>query len=269
MICRERTFRSDKRRKALVNLLDSLSKRHGDYHQGLSYITSFLLLTLDEPTVRAVITKLHDEPKYMPNYWCTEAVKFATDAHVFAAMLKERDRELSDHFAKNTLMPDTYCQKWFVALCVHVLPFSTLMNFLTHFFEEGHIVFFKFGLSLAAHLRTRLIASNNPGELFSLLRLDQSNFGTKDQTKEAKVQVFIEAADAIVAGARKVSLEGFNIEEMRKVAFETIVGPRVENARKRMAQREEEDSDSEIVFSDESDDEDEKEVTDKMKQTKI
>lgn len=37
------------------------------------------------------------------------------------------------------LFPETYCQKWFVGLCVHVLPFSALLDFFDAFFKGGKL----------------------------------------------------------------------------------------------------------------------------------
>jgi hypothetical protein len=178
----------------------------------------------------------------------------------FAAMLKVRDAELTAHFLKHTLMPDTYAQKWFVALCVHVLPFEALYPFMDQYLKEGHTLFFKFGLALMAALRGRLLASSNPGEMFALLRLDPTQF--KDDLVSFSLDV--------VAKAKLVSLEGFDIKAMREEAWEGIVRPRIEKARAKMNKP---DSDSESFnFSDEEDSDEDSEVKDaaaKLEKTKL
>ena len=79
----ERTFRDDVNRARFVRLLAHLAKEFGDYAQGLSYVASFLSLTMPESEVVALITQLNNDEKYVPGYWKHEAIKFATDAYVF------------------------------------------------------------------------------------------------------------------------------------------------------------------------------------------
>ena len=41
--------------------------------------------------------------------------------------------------AAKYVFPNTFCQKWFAGLCVHVLPFEDLCDFLEMFFEHGEL----------------------------------------------------------------------------------------------------------------------------------
>jgi hypothetical protein len=98
----ERTFRHDVNRKRFVQLLAHLAGKFGDYAQGLSYVASFLSLTLPESEVVALITELNNNERYVPGYWKHEAVKFATDAYVF--------QELANKFVpKVSTKPHYYC----------------------------------------------------------------------------------------------------------------------------------------------------------------
>jgi hypothetical protein len=257
----DRTFRAPATRARFVALLSHLSDRFGDYHQGLSYVASFLLLTqgkdgagegADFDRVAALIEALNDSDFYLADYWAAEAVRFATDAHVFAALLKTADPELSEHLGKACLSPDTYCQKWFVGLCVHVLPFRSLFPFADAFFARGIEFLFAFALALCRTLRDRLLAAKGPGELLALLRLDKAAFAGGGPEKSAAEFESVCAEIVAAAVAAPAPADHAAIRGMRKTSYETVVWPRVRRARERMA---EEDSDSEIVFSDETTDE--------------
>ena len=92
---------------------------------------------LDEPTTLALLRKLNADARYLPGYWRHEAVALATDAHVFNHLLTARDNELAQHLAAKFVFPDTFCQKWFPSLNVHILPFAALCDFFDLFFEHG------------------------------------------------------------------------------------------------------------------------------------
>lgn len=71
--------------------------------------------------------------------------------------------------------PSSFCQKWFVGLCVHVLPFEYLFQYFEGFLEGGHKFLFQFGLSLIHQLQDKLLAlHNNHSVTLGLLRLDPS-----------------------------------------------------------------------------------------------
>jgi len=169
----KRTFGREDNRKKLENLLYHLSKQFNDYHQGLSYVTSFLLLVFEEETVEQIITHLNTDEKFIPGYWKAEPVEFATDAYVFQNLLEHFHFKVASHLKSNTISPHIFCSKWWLGLCVHLLPFEVLFDFFEQFFESGNIFLFKFGLSLMSHLEEELLKKNDPGEILSLLRLEK------------------------------------------------------------------------------------------------
>jgi len=168
----ERTFRHADNKKKFVKILAYLTSTFKDYHQGLGYVSSFFLLTMEEPAAISLLSRLNQQEKYIPGYWKHEAIAFATDAYVFRELLIEHFPDIAAHLQKNTIDPATYCQKWFVGLCVHVLPFEYLFLFFEKFLKGGYIFLMQFGLSLMKHLKPRILSINNPVDLFALLRLD-------------------------------------------------------------------------------------------------
>ncbi len=168
----ERTFRGDAQRKTLQKVLTALIKDFDDYAQGMSYVTSFLLLTLDESVVASVITEMNANKKYIPGYWKHEAVGFATDAHVFDELLSTHYPNVQEHLKKHFVLPETYCQKWFVGLNVHILHFESLFEFFEGFLRHGFTYLFQFGLSLIAHIKDELLRTKDVTKIYELLRLD-------------------------------------------------------------------------------------------------
>lgn len=93
------------------------------------------------------------------SFWHHEPIAFATDAYVFDHLLSVHVPDVHAHLAAALLFPETYCQKcvpatvhyllpllahsqpllrrWFIGLCVHVLPFSALLDFYDAFLKEG------------------------------------------------------------------------------------------------------------------------------------
>jgi hypothetical protein len=238
----ERTFISTRNRQKLMRILNLLSKKFEDYHQGLSYVTSFLLLTLDEPDAVNLLQHLNDNEKYVKGYWKAQSIASATDAYVFDKLMKRYFPDVHAHLAKNAILPDTYCQKWFVGLCVHVLPFEALFNFYEHFFRHGHVFLLRFALSLIKHMSDQILKTNDTSKLYAYLRLDDKYVST-------------EKALEIVEGYKDFDLSDVNIAQEREEAFNKHLKARLENAAKRQ-QEALEDEDEITDYSDEDEDED-------------
>lgn len=100
---------------------------------------------------------------------CLQAL--ATDAHVFNHLLEERDPEVARHLAAKMVFADTFCQKWFACLNVHVLPFQLLCEFLDSYFRHGFRASMLFGLALCQELRAEILAQKTSDKIFELLRL--------------------------------------------------------------------------------------------------
>jgi len=196
------------------------------------------MLTMESNTVIQIIQKLNDDEKYLFGYWRHETVAFATDAYVFDELLQDFYPKVRAHFQKVFLFPETFCQKWFVGLCIHVLPFDALFKFFDAFFEHGYIYLFKFGLSLIQHVHDSLLATSDISLLYSILRLDPVNLLLTD-----------ELALSIVTKALSYDLSKYNIKELRISLFETKLKERLKKAN--FKDQEEDDDDEE------DDDEDE------------
>jgi hypothetical protein len=222
----ERTFFGPENRKRLVRILTHLSKKFADYHQALSYVTSFLLLTLDEHTTAAMLSHINSHPKFIPGYWRAEAVAFATDAYVFEGLLMKTHPEVAQHLQKNSVQPHTYCQKWFVGLCVNVLPYDALFHFFEAFFDQGFVFLMKFGLSLVEHIKEPLLNAKDPSTIFALLRLDPK--AVARQT----------IAESIVKGAQRYDLTNMDFAALRTDAYDRHLRKSLEAAK---AQREAEE----------------------------
>eukprot|EP01116_Phalansterium_solitarium_P020061 TRINITY_DN580_c0_g2_i1.p1 TRINITY_DN580_c0_g2~~TRINITY_DN580_c0_g2_i1.p1 ORF type:complete len:409 (-),score=169.17 TRINITY_DN580_c0_g2_i1:13-1134(-) len=239
----ERTFKGTGNRQKLIRLLSSLDAEFGDYHQGLSYVASFLLLFLDEATVRAMLVKLNSSEFYMKDYWRAESFGSARDAHVFDHVLRKVEPSVPKHLDNNTIACTTYCTKWFVGLCIHVLPYESLFPFLDAFFEKGWTFVLQFGLSLMDSVKETLLKSQNPAVLFGLLRLEPK-------------QVSPAQTVSIVEKASSFSLDGIDLDAVRAESLKTVSAA-IETARQRRlkleAQDAEEESEEELTDTDDDD----------------
>jgi hypothetical protein len=243
----ERTFLGAPHREAMTKVLTTVIKRFQDYGQGLGYVTSFLMLTLDEPTVVAILSRLNDDERYFKGYWKHEAVGFATDAYVFEHLLSLHFADVALHLKNRFIHPETFCQKWFVGLCIHVLPLEALFEFFDNLFRVGHPFLFQFGLSLIDHLKDEILKTTDAGSLYALLRL------------EPKV-VRPELAISIVKRANEFAnqVSQISIPELRKHMYETKLKARIDSARKAFQEAkgdDDVDTDSEGGSESESEDE--------------
>jgi hypothetical protein len=251
----ERTFTNTQNRQKLIRILNLLNKRFNDYHQGLSYASSFLLLTLDEPMTVNILTHLFQNEKYIKDYWKSQSIASAIDAYVFDKLMKIHFPDVHAHLAKNAILPETYCQKWFVGLCVHVLPFEPLFNFYEHFFTEGHKFLIRFALSLIKHMKDLILKTNDTSTIYSYLRLDPKYVST-------------EKALSIVEDYKEFDVSELNFEHERTEAFDKNLKQRLENAKRRQEEAlEEEDEITDYSDSDEEDDE--KEITEGFEKLKV
>eukprot|EP01121_Diplochlamys_sp_Union-15-3_P008506 TRINITY_DN2257_c0_g3_i1.p1 TRINITY_DN2257_c0_g3~~TRINITY_DN2257_c0_g3_i1.p1 ORF type:complete len:361 (+),score=48.10 TRINITY_DN2257_c0_g3_i1:50-1132(+) len=232
-----RTFSKKKHQDKLINVLSHIEEDFHDYHQALSYISGVLLMFFSPSRTIQMVKKLNYDPKYVPGYWKHEAIGFGTDAYVFYHLLGTFHPTVEKHLTYLRILPETYVQKWFAALCIHVLPYECLFEFLDRFFKEGHMYLFKFGLSLVEHLKDRLLKATSVHSIYELLRLDP------------KLEIKMDLIHSIVSEANKYDLSGFNIKELREEMYEKHLKNRVEKAHKL----------KEEVSSDDDDDDDESE----------
>ena len=214
-----RTFSHEDNRKQFVKLLFHLNTQFKDYAQGLGYVSSFFLLTMSEPQIIALLSQINSHERYIPGYWKHEAIKFATDAYVFLGFLRKFHPDVAAHLQAHTVDPATFCQKWFVGLCVHVLPLEYLFTFFEKFLVQGFPFLMKFGLALVKNMKKPLLEANNASALFAILRLDP-----KAVPHEA------ELLSKILEDTDLYDLSKENFETLRKEAYDKHLKKRVETA---------------------------------------
>lgn len=233
----ERTFSGEAQRKVLSKILTFANQEFQDYHQGMSFVTSFLLLFFDEKTVFSILRSFNYDNYYIPGYWKHEAVPFATDAYVFDALLKIYNPEVQSHLAKNYILPETYLQKWFCALCIHVLEFSALFRFFELFFERGVRFLMQFGLSFFKHMGDKILSTTNPAQIYAYLRMDRT-----------MVQIDDNMSHIILDHVNEFQLKEIETEEqlqsMRVIAYDENLKKRFE-AKKKFEEEEEEEEEEE------------------------
>lgn len=161
-------------------MLASLWPELGDYHQGLGFVVSFLLLVLPPVDVLRLCVGLHRA--YLRGYFKAAPTAYVRDARVFQKILDQRDPQLGAHL-KQMACAEAYASKWFVGLNVHVLTFEALFLFLEELLARGEEFLFMFALSLVENCRDELLAANNPADVLEILRLEDTRYGNAHKAK--------------------------------------------------------------------------------------
>ncbi|KAJ1621538.1 rab-GTPase-TBC domain-containing protein, partial [Pavlovales sp. CCMP2436] len=172
----ERTFMSMAHRISMIHALKQFWPENKDYHQGLGYVYSFLRLTVPADAALRLVLRLNRSERHMRGYWFAAPPAYVRDAMVYARLVTEHFPEVAQLLEKAGLAAEAYVSKWFVGLCLHVLPFRALFSFYEQFLTEGAIFLFKFSLSLVRHTSSALLACKHTDAsgLFAILRLDPS-----------------------------------------------------------------------------------------------
>jgi hypothetical protein len=170
----ERTFADAGHRERMMSLLARVWPATKDYHQGLGYITSLLVLVFDDETCERILLRVCREPKYTPGYWHAAPEAYVRDAMVYARLVGEREPEVASLLQQACVVPEAYASKWFIGLCVHVLPFRALFPFVEAFLEHGHLFLFQFALALVSRVKDRLLTfrPTDVNLILEVLRLD-------------------------------------------------------------------------------------------------
>ena len=249
----ERTFQDEGHRNRMMELLKCVWPENKDYHQGLGYVTSLLMLFFDGETVVQMLLRLSRDEKYTPGYWKAAPEAYVRDAMVYQRLLEERVPKAAALLQQACVVPEAYASKWFIGLCVHVLPFEALLRFVEHFLEEGFVYLFKFSVACVQAIEPRLLECKftDVNIILELLRLDTTQYPDDYDAKDgAPPGSFF---TRLVADAKAVDLDAAQITTMREEAW-VVLQEKMRRTREREAQMAEEESDDEIVFSDEEDD---------------
>jgi hypothetical protein len=244
--------RTLKRQDKHVETLKLIVAEVQDYHQGLGYIVAFLGLFLEPEEVVKVALTLHRNPKYSAGYFMGAPQRFVADAKVFYRILEKKHPALYRHLLSRGVLPEMFVVKYFVGLCLHVLPFSALLDFYEHFFTQGNEYLFKFAIRYVETFESELMAAKTTAELMTILRAEDEKADWKLPAdlieRHLKEDVFSE----IVSTADGVDLN-CDLAELRETEVKVIAAA-VEAARKRDQELKDMYSDDEIVFSDEEED---------------
>lgn len=224
----ERTFLGVGQRTTLMNVLSFLQHEFDSYHQAMSYVAGFLLLTRSPMKVIETMRQLHRT--VLVGYWKEEPIAFATDAYVFDYLLADHLPDVHQHLSKNYILPETYVQKWFTTLCVGVLPFKALFLFFDTFLQRSasssppNVFLFQFALSLMKHIRERLLQTKSVAVIYQHLRLD-STLANFDATLD-------DLAVSIVERAADYDLTSYDFVQLRQKAFDEKLRSRLESAKR-------------------------------------
>jgi len=242
----ERTFQDEGHREAFMDMLKRVWPENRDYHQGLGYVSSLLMLLFDSKTTLGILLKLSREPKYTPGYWRAAPEPFVRDAMVYGRLVQEFEPEVAALLQQACVVPEAYASKWFVGLCVHVLPYEALFDFLEGFLREGYMFLFKFSIALVQATKAKLLSfkPTDVNLILEVLRLDICQYAD-----DFEGGAFF---TGIVKAAAQVPLEQAHIEKLREEEA-AVLEAKMIKTRAREAELAAE-SDDEIVFSDEEDD---------------
>ena len=242
----ERTFQDEGHRVAFMDLLKRVWPENRDYHQGLGYVSSLLMLLFDPDTTLGILLALTRSAKYTPGYWRAAPEPYVRDAMVYGRLVQEREPQVAALLQAACVVPEAYASKWFIGLCVHVLPFAALFDFVEAFLREGHLFLFKFSLALIAATKERLLSfkPTEVNKILEVLRLDTTQYADDHEGGAFFT--------GIVAAAASVPLEQSHVDKLREEES-AVLEEKMRKTREREAQLAAE-SDDEIVFSDEEDD---------------
>lgn len=168
-----RTFFHPDHRKKFANFLYAMFYEFREYGQAMSYLAGLCLLGLTEAETAAVLRKVRKE--YIPGHWAAEAVGFATSAWVVEFFMKKLYPAVAEHFHKINFWPDTYLQKILSGLCVHVLEFKYVFDFLDLFMKSGFELLVRFCLGIVDVFQDKLLSkpAAKMNELYEIMRLDR------------------------------------------------------------------------------------------------
>jgi hypothetical protein len=221
----ERTFFDTVHREKFAVFLYSVYREFGNYGQPLSYFAGICLLTLTEQETMSLLRKVNKE--YIPGHWKDVFTGFSTNAYITLDVVKAFYPDVYKHFeAINFMYPDTYMQKILNALCIHVLVFEQLFDFLERFLAEGFAWLVKFFLAIIHKFQKDILKlkAEQVGELYDLLKLDPKCVDISDTR-----------AILNKAATFDVSKQLENIDILRMKVYDEKVLPKIQRAPKTLA----------------------------------
>jgi hypothetical protein len=220
----ERTFFDETHRRKLAVFLYSVYHEFDAYHQSMSYLAAVCLLALTEQETAGVLRLVKS---FIPGHWAAEAVGFATSAWAVEFLMQELFPDVASHFKKLNFWPDTYLQKIMSGLCIHVLKFQELFEFLDHFMAEGMKYLFQFCLAIVERFRDALLrvpSADKIQDLYEIMRLDSKVVDSSD------IRFILDRAPKVDLGEW-----GTQLGPLRSKMYDEKVLPRLRKAPKQEA----------------------------------
>jgi hypothetical protein len=220
-----------------------------DYHQGLGYIAAFLGLFLETEDVVKISLTLHRNPKYSSGYFMGAPQRFVADAKVFYKILEKKHASLHKHLLSKGVLPEMFVVKYFVGLCLHVLPFAALLEFYEHYLTQGNEYLYKFAIKYLETFEKELMEAKTTANIMTVLRAEDEKADWKLPHELLERHLKEDVFSEIVHAADSVDLD-CDLETLREAEGKSIAAA-VEAAKKRDQELKDMYSDDEIVFSDE------------------
>ena len=223
-----------------------------DYHQGLGYVAAFLGLFLESEDVVRLALYLHRSGKYSAGYFMGAPQAFVADAKVMYKILGMQKPELHKHLLSKGVLPEMFASKWFIGLCLHVLPFECLFEFYENFLTHGSEYIFKFAIEYMSVFESLLMEAKTTSAIMTILRAEDEKADWKLPHELFEKHTEENIFGKIVTEAQSVTWD-CDLDTMRADERKTVAAA-VEAAKKRDQELKDLYSDDEIVFSDEEDD---------------
>ena len=158
----------------MIALLKRVWPENRDYHQGLGYVCSLLMLLFDADTTARILLRLTREERYTPGYWRAAPESYVRDAMVYARLVAERYPAVDALLTSACVVPESYASNGSSASASTCCTYAALFDFVEAFLAEGHIFLFKFALALVGATSEKLLACKptDVNLIFEILRLD-------------------------------------------------------------------------------------------------
>jgi Rab-GTPase-TBC domain len=200
------------------------------YTQPLGLVVGCLSLLLPG---HAVVDVLDHLDGMLAGYWDPEGSSLARDALAWESILYDVDGEVASALRKLGAPPEAFCQRWFAAATVPVLPLAQCFDVLDLVITEKHGIpgLFAFGLALVEELRPLLLRARDTSAALALLHLDE------DAAPATTGFQLSEVAPRIVRRARKLLNDNRPQSVRRKFLSEDSLETRRTAAERQLATR--------------------------------
>eukprot|EP00746_Dinoflagellata_sp_MGD_P003177 gnl/MRDRNA2_/MRDRNA2_106177_c0_seq1.p1 gnl/MRDRNA2_/MRDRNA2_106177_c0~~gnl/MRDRNA2_/MRDRNA2_106177_c0_seq1.p1 ORF type:complete len:384 (-),score=48.95 gnl/MRDRNA2_/MRDRNA2_106177_c0_seq1:77-1228(-) len=245
------------RQAAICEALLLLHSEIQDYHQGLGYIVAFLHVFLRTSDVVRVALGLHRSRRHSMGYFRKESQSFVRDARVFHRLLRAEDCKTAAYLERLGVVPELYAGKWFIGLCVHVLPWIQLLDFWEGYFTYGTGFLLAFGLAYVSEFRSEICASKSTAAALTILRLEDPSADWRfPKTLEAGIDLRLQRVIHVALRASSSGQPDTTSVAQMRLEEAVEVRSRVEQARMKLEMLIAEGDNDDIVFSDEESNED-------------